>query len=72
MAYELTLKLKQATLEVEGDTVKELEARLAALDLPRLERLLRDALRGKRITPAAPKGRAKAAGKRKPTKKASK
>lgn len=66
MGYELTLALKTGTLEIEFDTLDELEEKLDALDLPRIERAVRAARRRKGPARAsAPKTRAKRATTRK-------
>lgn len=71
MGYELTLPLKKGSIEIEFDTVEELEEALAALDVRRIERAIASAGRRR---PAAAKGAAKKAAKapKKGAKKASK
>lgn len=56
MGYELAIPLKGATLEIEFDSVDELEQKLADIDLSRVEKLLSQARRRK---PAAKKRAAK-------------
>lgn len=58
MGYELTIALRGGAIEIEADTQEQLEKRLAALDLPRLERAIRDARGAKPdARAAAPKAR---------------
>ena len=54
MSYELTITLKGGALEIEADTPAELEKRIAALDLRRLEESIRKA-RGAKPRKAAAK-----------------
>ena len=56
MSYELRITLKGGFVEVEGDTQAQLEKRVAALDLPRLEEAIRKA-RGTRARKAAAKAK---------------
>lgn len=48
MGYELKIPLKVGTLEVEFDTVAQLERRLERLDVARIERAVLAALGGPR------------------------
>lgn len=57
MGYELRLPLKVGTLEIEFDTIAELERQLARLDIARVERAVLVALQER--APAAAKGQAK-------------
>lgn len=47
MAYELAIELKDGWLEIEADTPAQLEKRIAALDLKRLEAAIRAARGGR-------------------------
>lgn len=60
MGYELTISLKGGWIEVEADTPAQLEKRLAALDLRRLEDAIRRA-RGGKVPGAARARRPRAA-----------
>lgn len=48
MGYELTIPLKGGTIEIEFDSVEELEEQLAALDVARVEKAISSALRARR------------------------
>ncbi|HET6403193.1 MAG TPA: hypothetical protein VFH78_00990 [Candidatus Thermoplasmatota archaeon] len=47
MAYELTITIKGGTVEVEAETPAQLERRVAALDLRRLEEVIQQARVGR-------------------------
>jgi hypothetical protein len=65
MGYELSIPLKVGTLEIEFDTVAELERSLARLDVARVERAVLAALhRDSRAPAKARKGRARKKGKK--------
>lgn len=68
MAYELSIPLTRATLELEFETVAELERKLARLDVARIERAVEDALSGQGAGTKAP-ARKKSAKKRPSSKK---
>ena len=62
MSYELSIPLKRGTLEIEFEDLDDLQRQLRALDVPRIERLLADALKrpaGAKRAKAAKKGAAK-------------
>lgn len=47
MTYELTLPLKRGSVEIEFEDADDLERKLAALDVARVDALVAAALRGK-------------------------
>lgn len=75
MTYELSITLKVGSLEIEFDTMGELEAKLARLDVPRVERAVREAMRRKatkRNAERAPSAKPRATARKAPARRSRK